>query len=57
MLRTIVFVMGVAFFIIGVHQSMTIGLNESYWLFNFSAVCLLLLLWLKKRKEEKEKKK
>jgi Flp pilus assembly protein TadB len=31
-----------AFFIIGIHQSMTVGFEYSYWIFMLS-ICLLLL--------------
>lgn len=38
----IVFSLAVAFFIIGVHQTFTVGLIESYWIFMFTGALLLL---------------
>ena len=40
----------VGFFIIGVHQTMTLGLMHSYWIFMLSVV-LLFAYQLKKRKD------
>ncbi|WP_155208190.1 hypothetical protein [Xanthovirga aplysinae] len=42
-----IFSLAVASFIIGVHQSMTIGIQESYWLFMISTA---LFFWYKLRK-------
>jgi len=43
----VIFSLAVTSFIIGVHQAMTIGLQESYWLFMISTA---LFFWFKLRK-------
>lgn len=45
---TIIFSIAIAFLIIGLHQSMTVGFEYSYWLF---MVTIGLLLWYKVRKD------
>ncbi|MBC7919939.1 MAG: hypothetical protein H7Z75_02515 [Ferruginibacter sp.] len=50
---TILFSLAVALFIIGVHQTFTVGLVESYWLFMF-CLGLLFVYQLRKKPETKE---
>ncbi len=33
---TIILALGVAFFLIGIHQTMYVGIKASYWIFMFS---------------------
>ena len=47
LLDTILFSLAVALFIIGVHQTFTVGLLESYWIF---MICIGLLFTYKLRK-------
>ena len=49
---TILFSLAVALFIIGVHQTFTVGLIESYWLFMF-CLGLLFVYQLRKKPETK----
>ena len=46
----------VATLIIGIHQAMTNGITESYWLFMFSVCFLLLHQYVKKKGQEGESK-
>ncbi len=50
--ETILFSLSVAFFIIGVHQTFTVGLLESYWIFMFTGA---LLLWYRFKKNSNSK--
>lgn len=53
LIDTIIFSICVALFIIGIHQTMVLGLTHSYWIF---MVSLGLLFWyqLRKKKEDPE---
>lgn len=51
---TILFSLSVVTFIIGVHQTMVLGINFSYPLFTLSGGLFLLYLYLKVRRKEKE---
>ncbi len=42
-----------AFFVIGIHQSLTIGFEYSYWIFMLSISLLLLHRYLKQKKQQK----
>lgn len=44
---TIILSLTVVIFIIGVHQTFTVGLMYSYWIFMFSIVLLLILKYRK----------
>ncbi len=44
---TIILSITVVIFIIGVHQTFTVGLMYSYWIFMFSIVLLLILKYRK----------
>jgi hypothetical protein len=46
----IVLSLAVAFIIIGVHQTMTLGLGKAYWALMLALVFFFLLNLLKKRK-------
>ena len=48
--------MAFALFVIGIHQSLTIGFQYSYWIFMLS-ICLLLLHRYKNKAEENSSKK
>jgi hypothetical protein len=45
--QIIPFSLSVALFIIGVHQSLTVGLAESYWIIMFSGFFFLFYQWIK----------
>lgn len=45
---TLVFALLVATFIIGVHQTIVLGFEYSYWIFMLSVILLLLLRLIKK---------
>ncbi len=45
----IIFILAVGFTLIGIHQSMIIGIAYSYWIFMIS-ISLLLLYRLRKKK-------
>lgn len=49
--ETILFSLSVAFFIIGLHQTFTVGLLESYWIFMIT-VGLLLFYKMKKSPQD-----
>ncbi len=44
---TIILSLTVVTFVIGVHQTFTVGLMYSYWIFMFSIVLLLILKYRK----------
>jgi hypothetical protein len=46
-----------AFFVIGIHQSITVGFEYSYWIFMLSISLLLLHRYLKQKKQQKDSKK
>jgi hypothetical protein len=41
-----------AFFVIGIHQSITVGFEYSYWIFMLSISLLLLQRYLKQKKQQ-----
>lgn len=43
-----------AFFVIGIHQSITVGFEYSYWIFMLSISLLLLHRYLKQKKQQKQ---
>ncbi len=47
---TIILSLTVVIFVIGVHQTITVGLMYSYWIFMFSIVLLLILKYRKGKK-------
>ena len=47
----ILFSLAVTAFIIAVHQLMTVGLSDSYWIFMLSLILLFLYQLLKGRKD------
>jgi len=47
--NTLIFSLAVACFVIGLHQSITVGFQYSYWLFMFT---FGLLFWYKLRKDK-----
>lgn len=53
---TIIFSLSVVSFIIGIHQTMKLGISFSYPLFTLSGGLFLLYLYLKIQREEKEEK-
>lgn len=53
---TIIFSLSVVTFIIGVHQTMVMGISFSYPLFTLSGGLFLLYLYLKVQRNEKEQK-
>ena len=53
---TIIFSLSVVSFIIGIHQTMKLGISFSYPLFTLSGGLFLLYLYLKIQREEKEGK-
>ena len=52
---TIIFTLCVVAFIIGVHQAMTFGIAEAYYIFMISIGLLFLYRYRKAKREEKEK--
>ncbi len=46
-----------AFFIIGIHQSMTVGFEYSYWIFMLSISLLLLQRYLKQKNKTEDRSK
>jgi hypothetical protein len=44
----IIFSLAAGFLIIGIHQSMAVGIAESYWLIMLTGVLLLVYYWRKK---------
>ena len=53
---TIVFSLSVVTFIIGIHQTMMVGISFSYPLFTLSGGLFLLYLYLKVQRKEKEQR-
>ena len=53
---TIIFSLSVVSFIIGIHQTMKLGISFSYPLFTLSGGLFLLYLYRKIQREEKEEK-
>ena len=53
---TIVFSLSVVTFIIGIHQTMMMGISFSYPLFTLSGGLFLLYLYLKVQRKEKEQR-
>ncbi|PIQ49583.1 MAG: hypothetical protein COW03_04315 [Cytophagales bacterium CG12_big_fil_rev_8_21_14_0_65_40_12] len=52
---TIIFTLCVVSFIIGVHQAMTFGIAQAYYIFMISIGLLFLYRYRKAKREEKEK--
>ncbi|SMD34918.1 hypothetical protein SAMN04488029_2251 [Reichenbachiella faecimaris] len=50
LLQIIILTLSAAFFLIGLHQTMTLGFMHSYWIFMLS-ISLILLYKLKKEKK------
>ncbi|CAN5456750.1 hypothetical protein BH23BAC1_BH23BAC1_02300 [soil metagenome] len=48
--NTVILSLAIGFLIIGIHQSLTVGFEASYWIFMIS---LSLILWFKIRKNKK----
>lgn len=57
MLNTILFSLAVVFLVIGIHQTITVGFEYSYWIFMLSISMLLLYRLAKGRPEKKKKEK
>ncbi len=55
--QSIIFFISLSLLIIGAHQTFTVGLYESYWLFMLSLALLFLYSILKKNKEKEEEEK
>lgn len=53
---TILFSLSVVTFIIGIHQTMVVGISFSYPLFTLSGGLFLLYLYLKVKRKEKEQR-
>jgi len=51
LLDTILLSLAAGFFIIGVHQLITLGLTQAYWIFMLSTV---LLIWYQIRKKSQK---
>ncbi len=51
---TIVFALSVVLLIIGIHQTMTTGFAESYWLFSFATGMFLWFAYLKRNEKPGE---
>lgn len=51
LLNAILFAMAAGFLLIGIHQHMTLGFINAYWLYMLS---IGLLLWYQMRKKRKE---
>ena len=47
-------VLSLSFLVIGIHQAITIGLAESYWIFMFSLMNLFLYGYRKNKRKQKE---
>ena len=54
LIDTILIAIAIAFLYIGVHQTLTIGFAESYWIFMFAISCLILYYY-RKRKQQHNK--
>jgi len=46
-----------AFFVIGIHQSITVGFEYSYWIFMLSISLLLLQRYLKQKNKSEDRSK
>ncbi len=51
---SVFFVLSLSFLVIGIHQAITIGLAESYWIFMFSLMNLFLYGYRKNKRKQKE---
>ncbi|MCR6641757.1 MAG: hypothetical protein NVV82_22880 [Sporocytophaga sp.] len=56
-LGTIIFSLGVVFLLTGIHQTMTVGFKESYWLFMLCFMMLMLYQWVKSKSPDKQENK
>jgi len=54
LLGTIIFSLGVVFLLTGIHQAMTVGFKESYWLFMLCFMMLMFFQWVKSKSPEKQ---
>ncbi|GAL87228.1 hypothetical protein MYP_4458 [Sporocytophaga myxococcoides] len=54
LLGTIIFSLGVVFLLTGIHQTMTVGFKESYWLFMLCFMMLMVFQWAKGKSPEKQ---
>lgn len=54
LLGTIIFSLGVVFLLTGIHQAMTVGFKESYWLFMLCFMMLMAFQWVKSKRPEKQ---
>jgi hypothetical protein len=52
--ETILFSLAVAFLIIGVHQTFTVGILQSYWIFMLSITLLLIFKFLRNKSVAKQ---
>jgi hypothetical protein len=52
--ETILFSLAVAFLIIGVHQTFTVGILQSYWIFMLSITLLLIFKFQRNKSVEKQ---
>jgi hypothetical protein len=52
--ETILFSLSVAFLIIGVHQTFTVGILQSYWIFMLSIALLLIFKFQRNKSVEKQ---
>ncbi|WP_162441255.1 hypothetical protein [Rhodocytophaga rosea] len=52
--ETILFSLAVAFLIIGVHQTFTVGILQSYWIFMLSIALLLVFKFQRNKSVEKQ---
>ena len=50
----ILFVLAFTFLVIGIHQSITVGLAESYWIFMLSLMQLFLYGYRKNKHKQQE---
>ena len=57
LLGTIIFSLGVVFLLTGIHQAMTVGFKESYWLFMLCFMMLMLFQWVKSKSPDKAENK
>ena len=55
--RTITLFISAAFIIIGIHQTITVGFEVSYWIFMLSLSLYFLSRLLSNKEDKKEKKK
>lgn len=54
LLDSVLISLSLVFFIIGVHQVMTVGITYAYWLFMLSLICLF---WHNMRRRKAQEKK